>query len=295
MKINVAKSAGFCFGVKRAITIALHAAALDKKVDMLGDIVHNEHVMKDLQRSGIRKVKKLASGKNKKLLIQAHGSSLAVLKKARRLRYSLIDATCPMVKEIHRIALDMERKGYAIIIIGDRRHDEVRGIAGQLKRKALILEKPEDVRPASFKDITRVCVVVQSTQNPDKARAIVEAVRPFVKKTAFFNTICGPTRKKQREVASMPLKNDLMIIVGSKKSANTRRLYELSKSLNPRSYWINASHDIRREWFKDARNVGITAGASTPEETIREVVDYIAGVCAPPHKIKARARKFSFR
>ncbi len=137
MKINVAKSAGFCFGVKRAIDIALKAARTQQRVEMLGDVVHNEYVVKEINKAGIKKVKRLRRGKNKTLLIRAHGASFKLYKEALGLGYKIIDATCPMVKEIHKIAERMERQNYRVIVIGDKKHDEVDGIMGHLEAEGM--------------------------------------------------------------------------------------------------------------------------------------------------------------
>lgn len=278
MKINLAKSSGFCFGVKRAIDIALKTAASEDKVCMLGDIVHNEDVIKEIKKAGIKKIKKLAPGKNKVLLICAHGAGIAAIKKAGILGYKIIDATCPMVKEIHKIASDTEQKGYKIIVIGDRKHDEVRGIIGQLKNKAIVID-PVSIRShislQPIKKTEKAAIVVQSTQNLGEVIKIVSALKPHINQLRFFNTICRPTRMKQDEIKAMSLENDVMIIIGSKTSANTKRLYEISKSLNQRSYWIQSKKEIENSWFKHARCTGVTAGASTPESTIKNVVEHI--------------------
>jgi len=275
MKINLAKSAGFCFGVKRAIDIALKTAASEKNVYMLGDIVHNEDVVKQLRKAGIKKIARLASGKNKTFLIRAHGIGGKALQKALKRGYRVIDATCPMVKEIHKIAQRMEKESYRIIVIGDRLHDEVSGIIGQLKNKAIVIDNSEHIPVKTIKKLKKACVVVQSTQNLEKVLKIVELLKKHIPELKFFNTVCKPTRMKQEEIKRMPLENDIIIIIGSKNSANTKRLYEISKSLNKRSFWVSSKKDIRRNWFKGVKNVGITAGASTPDYTTQEVITYI--------------------
>ena len=275
MIINVAKSAGFCFGVKRAINIAYKEAEKEKNIYMLGDIVHNEDVVKEINLLGIKKIKKLKDGKNKTLLIRAHGASSAIFKQARRLGYKIIDATCPMVKEIHRIAKDSELKSYKLIIVGDDKHDEVIGIMGQLKKKAIVIENIENIPLKKIKRLKKAAIVVQSTQNVEKTLAIVSFLKRYINNLKFFNTICKPTRIKQREIKIMPLENNIMIIIGSKTSANTKRLYEISKSLNRRTYWIQSKKDIKLSWFKNVKSVGITAGASTPEYTTKEIIKHI--------------------
>ena len=272
MKINLAKSAGFCFGVRRAITIVMDTAKKNKPVYMLGDIVHNEEVVRQIRETGIKKINSLANGKGKILLIRAHGCSGKTLAKAVRLGYKVIDATCPMVKEIHRIAKKLESKRYRIIVIGDKLHDEVRGITGQLKTKAVVIDSPEKIPLKIIKKIKRAGVVVQSTQNIDKVQKILDILCRHIPQLEFHNTICNPTKIKQGEVKNMPLANDVMIIIGSKTSANTKRIYEIAKSLNKKSFWVNSAAQIKRAWLDNAKSVGITAGASTPESTIQEVI-----------------------
>jgi 4-hydroxy-3-methylbut-2-en-1-yl diphosphate reductase len=272
MRINIAKSAGFCFGVKRALDIAINTAKENSNVVMLGDIVHNEEVTSQLSRYGIKKIKNLEYSKGKILIIRAHGEPLKVFKTARRMKYKIIDATCPMVKEIHKIAAKMEKKGYRIIVIGDKKHDEVLGISGQLKKKALVIE---NTLKLPLKKIKKGCAVVQSTQKIKNTLDIVNVLKKHIPDLKFFNTICKPTRIKQAEIENMPNQNDCMIIIGSKKSANTKRLYEISKSLNKNSWWVNAKEELNPSWFRNAKRVGITAGASTPKETINKVVKQI--------------------
>jgi len=277
MKINIARSAGFCFGVKRALNIALQAGISGKKIYMLGDIVHNEVVVKRVRGLGIKKIGRLSRspGKNKVLLIRAHGAPKKTFLEAARLGYRIIDATCPMVKEIHKIAKNNENLGYRIIVIGDKKHDEVRGIIGDLRKNSLIVEKSGEITPRSTAGIKKACVVVQSTQNIDKVMQILARLKRYIPNIKFCNTICKPTSTKQEEIRQMPRKNDVMLVIGSKDSANTKRLYEISKSLNRRSYWVNSPAEINKTWFKGAKSVGITAGASTPEESIRQIIEQI--------------------
>ena len=275
MKITVAKNAGFCFGVKRAIDIALESAKQEKPVYMLGDIVHNENVVKTIEDAGIKKTKTIPKENKSNLLIRAHGSAQKTLDTARKSRLNVIDATCPMVKEIHKIVIDMDKKGYKILVIGDHKHDEVQGIIGQIKHKAVVLENAEDIKAKITRKLPKAAVVVQSTQNLEKALKMQNILKDRVEDLKFFNTICAPTRMKQEEIKSLAEANDRVIVIGSKTSANTKRLYEIAKSINPRSYWVNSTADIQSEWLKKAKSIGITAGASTPDETIEEIKDYI--------------------
>ncbi|MDD5347786.1 MAG: 4-hydroxy-3-methylbut-2-enyl diphosphate reductase [Candidatus Omnitrophica bacterium] len=271
--IRLARSAGFCFGVRRALDMALETARSRRRVFMLGDIVHNEDVAGTMRRAGIAKIRRLRKGRDAVLLVRAHGTPQRILRRALSSGYTIVDATCPMVKHIHAIARRREALGDRIIIIGDKRHDEVIGIIGQLKKKALVLDTCANI--PRLKGVRRAAVVVQSTQRIENALTIVKALKKRVTKLVFFNTVCRPTRIKQEEIKRMPTDNDLMLVIGSKTSANTRRLYEISKSLNPRSYWVQSRRDIDPRWFRGVSSVGITAGASTPDETIAEVVSYL--------------------
>jgi 4-hydroxy-3-methylbut-2-enyl diphosphate reductase len=272
MEINLAKSAGFCIGVKRALEIAQDCAHDSSKIYMLGDIVHNEAVVEKIKELGIKKITRLTKGSGKTILIRAHGAPEATYKKAKKLGYQIIDATCPMVKEIHKIAKSHEKDGYKVIVIGDQKHEEVQGIVGQLNKKAIVLTPNSYIKKKKLANIKRAAVVAQSTQNIDKVVKIVNQLRKYIPELKFINTICAPTQKKQNEIKKMPHDNNLMLIVGSKTSANTKRLYQISKAINPDTYWIKNAKDIKSSWFKNIKSVGITAGASTPKSSIKSVM-----------------------
>ncbi|MEA3560169.1 MAG: 4-hydroxy-3-methylbut-2-enyl diphosphate reductase [Candidatus Omnitrophota bacterium] len=275
MKINIAKSSGFCLGVKRAVKIALETAKNQRNVYMLGDIVHNEEVTRQVQKAGIKKIKKLRKVKDGILLIRAHGISLSTTRQAKNLGYRIIDATCPMVKEIHRIAQQMEQKGHKIIIIGDKKHDEVKGITGQLKKKVLVIESGKNMPLSKIKRIKKAAVVVQSTRDLEKVLKIIRVLKKHIKELKFHNTICRPTQIKQEEIKKLPLENDLTVIIGSRTSANTKRLYQIARSLSKKTYWVQSKIELKPGWFKQTRKVGIASGASTPDSTTQAVVDKI--------------------
>ncbi len=272
IQINLARSAGFCFGVRRAIRIARELTAGKQPVRMLGDLVHNETVIDELEAAGIRKIRRLARGQGSILLVRAHGASRALVARARKNGYRVVDATCPMVHEIHRIVRRRDRCGDRIIVIGDRRHDEVQGIIGQIRHQALVIDTHGPIPWEKLRRTRRTTIVVQSTQNLDRVLPIVAALKTANPKVVFYNTICKPTRTKQEEVKLLPLRNDVVIVIGSRVSANTRRLYEIAHALNPRTHWIQGAEEIKARWLKNARTVGITAGASTPDSTTRAVI-----------------------
>ncbi|MBI2441686.1 MAG: 4-hydroxy-3-methylbut-2-enyl diphosphate reductase [Lentisphaerae bacterium] len=287
MQIHLAKSAGFCFGVRRAIKIARDLAAECPRGYMLGDLVHNETVIREMEAAGLRKIKRLkparalpgsARGRTAKeprrptLLLRAHGAARRTSALARRYGYTVVDATCPMVHEIHRIVRACDLEGRRIIVIGDRRHEEVLGICGQIARRSVVVDPAASVPWRALRRVRRAAVVVQSTQNLDGVLPLVEQLRARITDLKFFNTICNPTRMKQAEIKKLPLENDAMLIIGSRSSANTKRLYEISRKLNARTYWIQSPQELSARWFKGVRALGVTAGASTPEATTQAVI-----------------------
>jgi len=275
MKVELSASAGFCVGVKRAIDTALEAAESDQSIYMLGDIVHNEFVVKRIKEKGIKKIKKLGSGKGRTLLIRAHGAPLSVYRAAKRAGYRMIDATCPMVKEIHRIARADEKKGRKIVIIGDSEHDEVLGIKGSLTKRPVVIDPREPLPVDKLKKIEKASVVVQSTQNIEKVLGVVDRLSGIIKDLLFHDTICRPTKKRQKDAQSLPLRNDVVVVIGSRTSANTKRLYEISRSLNKRTCWISSADELEPGFLRGAKSAGVLAGASTPDDTIKEVVSFL--------------------
>ncbi|MBD3309097.1 4-hydroxy-3-methylbut-2-enyl diphosphate reductase [candidate division KSB3 bacterium] len=279
MEIHVARSAGFCFGVKRAVRMALDAARNEAApVYMLGDIVHNEHVVRDLDEAGINVVDSLDQVESGTLLIRAHGAVPEVYAEARKKGLKIIDATCSLVLEIHKVARQLDREGYTVVIIGDHGHDEVIGIAGQVTNP-LIVSSPEEAEHAVSR-IARIGVVVQSTQNIDNVKRIVALLAGKCRELRFFNTICTTTTNHQRDIRELPPHNDIMIIIGSYTSANTCRLREISKELNANTYQVESAADVRPEWFEGVESVGISAGASTPENIIEHVIARIEAIAA---------------
>jgi 4-hydroxy-3-methylbut-2-enyl diphosphate reductase len=274
MEIHVANSAGFCFGVKRAVRMALDAAKIeDGPVYMLGDIVHNEHVVRELSEAGIQVIDSLESVNFGTLLIRAHGAVPEIYEEARQRRLKIIDATCSLVLEIHKIVRQLGEEGYTIVIIGDHGHDEVIGIAGQVQ-SAIIVSSPEEVEEKIDK-IARIGVVVQSTQDIHNVQKIVCTLAGKCRELRFFDTICYTATNHQRDLRELPTKNDIMIIIGSYTSANTCRLTQISKELNPRTYQVESTNNVMPEWFKGVNSVGVSAGASTPEDIIHEVIEKI--------------------
>ncbi len=277
MKINIAKSSGFCFGVKRAIDLSKDLADGEKAVYVLGDIVHNSFVVRELEEKGIKKIQRIRPAKNAILIIRAHGAPQVTFDKASASGYKIEDATCPMVKDIYKIAQKLE-KDHKIIIIGDNNHDEVKGIAGQLKKKPITIESPRDISREKLGHIKKAAVVTQSTQTIENINNIMQRLVKIIPDVELYDTTCRTTKVKQEEINSLPKENDLILIIGSKTSANTKRLYQISKSINDKTHWIECAKNLKPIWFKNIKKVGIMAGASTPDYITKEIVKQLRNI-----------------
>ena len=272
MKLIIAKDSGYCFGVRDAVDLAYKTAEESGDVYMLGNIVHNENVVKDLETVGAKVVRTLDDVPDKKpILFRAHGTSTDVWNKAKDKGMNIIDATCPLVKEIHNEVKALELEGRGIIIIGDHGHDEVIGIASQVK-KSIIVSSPEEAQ--NLRKIKKVGIVSQSTQTIENVQTIINIIMTKAFDLRFVNTICFPTKRNQQQLKDLSEKCDVMLIIGSFTSANSKRLHQLALERNKKSYQVTCVNDIESGWFNNADTVGITAGASTPDSIIQDVIRY---------------------
>ena len=273
MKIFLAKDAGYCFGVRDAVNLAYDTAENHGDVYMLGTIVHNERVIDDLSKAGAKVVDSIDDvPKDKPLLFRAHGTSPELWDKAKKNNLKLIDGTCPLVTEIHHEIKRLDEEGRKIIIIGDHGHDEVVAIAAQVERSIVIANVEEAKKLRKMK---RAGVVSQSTQMIENVQDIMSVLMEKVFDLRFVNTICFPTRRNHEQIKELSLHCDVMIVIGSYTSANSKRLTQLALERNKRSYQVTAPNELDESWFDNCETVGISAGASTPDETINEVVSRI--------------------
>ena len=273
MKIITAKDAGYCFGVRDAVDIAYNSAKKHGEVYMLGDIVHNERVVEDLAKSGSKVVKTINEIPNDKpVLFRAHGTEKKIWQEAKEKNIEIIDATCPLVREIHDEVERLEKNGRQIIIIGDHGHDEVIGIQSHSK-KPIVVSNVDEAK--SLKKFKRAGIVSQSTQTIENVREIINILMTKVFDLHFINTICFPTKQNQYQIKDLAKESDIIIIIGSFTSANSKRLTELSLKLNTNTYQVNSYKDLKQIWFKNVEQVGISAGASTPDYLISEVENKI--------------------
>ena len=273
MKIFLAKNAGYCFGVRDAVQLAYDTAQDDGDVYMLGHIVHNENVVDKLDKAGAKVVETLDQVPNgKPILFRAHGTHVDTWKKAQEKNMNIIDATCPLVEEIHDEIKILEKEGRKIIIIGDHGHDEVIGIASQVKNAVIVANTDE---ANALRKTKKAGVVSQSTQTIENVREIINILMSKVFDLRFVNTICFPTKRNQEQIKELAEACDLMIVIGSFTSANSKRLTQLAKERNKLSFQVTCADDVDESWLENVETVGISAGASTPDNIINEVIDKI--------------------
>ena len=273
MKIFLAKDAGYCFGVRDAVNLAYDTAKDHGDVYMLGTIVHNEKVVDDLSKAGTKVVDKLSEvPSDKPILFRAHGTAPKVWKKAKNKNLKIIDATCPLVTEIHDEIKKLEAEGRRTIIIGDHGHDEVVGIAAQVKDPIILANIKE---AEALRKMKKAGVVSQSTQMIENVQEIINVLMQKVFDLRFVNTICFPTRRNHEQIKKLADQCEVMIVIGSFTSANSKRLTQLALERNKRSYQVTCADDIEKIWFKNCETVGISAGASTPDDIIRDIVQKI--------------------
>ena len=279
MKVKLAKSAGFCFGVKRAVDMVYQEVEKGNPVYTLGPIIHNEQVVDDLERRGVKMVSDVeelpAEEDNAVVVIRSHGISRDIFQRLQEKNVQIVDATCPFVSKIHRIVEEKYKEGYQIVIIGNSNHPEVEGINGWCEGSALVIGSLAEACDCTLQEGEKLCIVAQTTFNYNKFKDIVDI---FVKKSYdinVMNTICNATEERQTEAAAIAGESDAMIVIGGKHSSNTQKLYEICQNVCPDTYFIQTLDDLDLKQFQSFRSVGITAGASTPNTIIKEVQSYV--------------------
>ena len=273
MKIFLARDAGYCFGVRDAVNLAYDTAEAHGEVYMLGTIVHNERVIENLSNAGAKVVETLDDvPEDKPILFRAHGTAPELWKKTDKKKLNLVDATCPLVTEIHDEIKKLEEEGRRTIIIGDHGHDEVVAIAAQVCNPIIIANVDE---AKTLRKMKKAGVVSQSTQMIENVKEIMNVLIEKVFDLRFVNTICFPTRRNHEQIKELAVQCDVMIVIGSFTSANSKRLTQLALERNKRSYQVTTAEELDMSWFNDCETVGISAGASTPDEIINDVVKHI--------------------
>ncbi len=271
LRIVVPASAGFCWGVERALEIARDAVSTcQAPVDTLGPLIHNPGVIAELEAEGIGRVDDLSAKTEGTVIIRSHGIPIEVKDLLAESDIQVVDATCTFVKAAQDKAARLRAEGYKVVILGEPEHPEVLGIRSHAGPDAVVLEGPEEI--PEWLDGRRVGLVVQTTQSQARLSALASALAPMVRELRVFNTICSATERRQRETVELAEEVDLVIVVGGRDSGNTARLVQLSSAVQPRSFHVEGAEEVHREWLEGVDSVGITAGASTPPAQIEAVV-----------------------
>lgn len=280
MNVEVAKTAGFCFGVERAVnTVYEQVEKGNGPIYTYGPIIHNEEVVKDLEQKGVTVVEgeenlsKITEGT---VIIRSHGVSKHIYDILNQNSINYVDATCPFVKKIHRIVEDESKKGSYIIITGNETHPEVEGIKGWCVHDNIsIVKNVDEANALIIENNQKICIVSQTTFNYNKFKEIVDKINEKGYDIIVLNTICSATEERQREAADVAKRSDAMIVIGGKSSSNTQKLFEICKMECENTYYIQTIKDLDVNLLKSAKNVGITAGASTPKKIIEEVQEHV--------------------
>ena len=275
MEVIVAKTAGFCFGVKRAVEqVYEQIAKAEKPVYTYGPIIHNEFVVKDLEKKGVcvlNTEEELSALTDGIVVIRSHGVGKHIYDLLEAHHITVVDATCPFVKKIHRIVEKQTAEGRRVIIIGSPEHPEVQGIRGWGNDTTLVVEKPEQIDDLLLSKEEKLCIVSQTTFNYKKFQDLVEKFEKKGYDIFVLNTICNATQERQVEARRIASEVDAMIVIGGKHSSNTQKLYEICQKECKNTYFIQSLGDFNPECVNSVRSVGITAGASTPNQIIEEV------------------------
>ncbi|MCQ2401025.1 MAG: 4-hydroxy-3-methylbut-2-enyl diphosphate reductase [Lachnospiraceae bacterium] len=288
MEVKVAATAGFCYGVSRAVSTVYEQLKKcpDKKIFTYGPIVHNDSVVSELNDRGVRVINDreelsgmAGSGEltDSICVIRAHGignDEMELLKQVKGLE--IVDATCPFVTKIHTIVEEHHKLGEQIIVTGDRSHPEVMGIIGCVSNDAIVISEPEDAKLLSIAPNQKICLVSQTTFNARKFEDIVEILKNKMYDIRIVNTICNATQRRQSEAAALSRECDAMIVIGGRNSSNTAKLFDICRSSCRATYYIQCLDDLRKVAIRNSvRCIGITAGASTPKTIIEEVLNYV--------------------
>lgn len=284
MEIIVGKTAGFCYGVQNAVTKTEELLKDNKNICCLGELVHNGEVIKKLEKMGLNVVENIENA-NDKVIIRAHGIPKEIYNKAQKLNIEIFDYTCPNVLKIHKIAEEYEKNGYFIFLIGKKEHPEIIGTISFCGSNSYILEKADDIPEAMEKfnksNIDKLLIIAQTTFSLNNFEIIVEAIKNEVASDVELeikNTICNATKIRQEETNKISKEVECMIIIGGKNSSNTKKLYDIAKINCPNAFIVENKDELPIEKIKDFEKLGIMAGASTPSESIKDIIELIMKV-----------------
>ena len=277
MNVELAKTAGFCFGVKRAVDTVYQQIEQyrGEKIFTYGPIIHNEEVIKDLRSHGVEVLndeEELKTADADVVVIRSHGVAKYIYDILEERGITCVDATCPFVKKIHKIVAEKSTEGAYIVIVGNGEHPEVQGIRGWAGEQVTVVQTPEDAERFELPDKDqKVCIVARTTFNYNKFKELVEIISKKRYDIVVLNTICNATKERQTEARQIAARVDAMVVIGDKRSSNTQKLFEICKEECLNTYYIQTLDDLDINQLRSVESVGITAGASTPNKIIEEV------------------------
>ncbi len=279
MEIIVGKNAGFCFGVKRAVD-AVYDLLKENPRDLysIGPLIHNETVTKDLKSKGLIEINDydyVKNLKNKRVIIRTHGIEKNIYDLLKFNNNSIVDLTCPFVSKIHKLVKEYSESGYKIIVIGDKDHPEVKGIVSYAKNDIYVVICEDDINSLKIDRNDKVFIVFQTTTNAENAQKLVDILRDLFYNSRLVNTICNATQNRQDEVKILAETCDVMLIIGSNTSSNTRKLYEISKKYCENTYLLTSADDVKNIKKEKNFKIGVSAGASTPKYLIEEILNNV--------------------
>lgn len=271
--IKIAETAGFCFGVRRAIELAENTKDGKGGIYTLGPLIHNPQEVRRLEKKGIRTIQNISGKKDITLIIRTHGIPSGYKEKLKQKKLKVVDATCPFVKRAQDIVKKLKKDNFQVIIVGEKTHPEVVALVSYGGGKCRVIEDKSGIE--SCKLAQNVGVLSQTTQIPDKFDEVIKLLKKKRPNLKVFNTICRATVARQAEAKELAKKSDVMIIAGGKNSGNTRRLFDISNKYTP-THLVETAGELKKNWFTGKKRVGITAGASTPDWIINEVKEKIS-------------------
>lgn len=269
-EVAVARNAGFCFGVKRAIRMVEQALNGTCPVSSLGPVIHNPQVIRTLEDKGLRTVESVEEVAGGIVVIRSHGAPPRVYHTLEERGLAFMDATCPFVKKMHRQARQLVKEGYRVIIVGDANHSEITSLTDDPQFKGLVVSRPEELEGAKISG--RIGLISQTTQALENFRAVADRLIPLAVELRIFNTICDSTATRQIEARELASRVDAMVVIGGRNSANTRRLAEICRETGTRTIWVETADELSGDRLGNTAVIGLTAGASTPDWIIKEVI-----------------------
>ncbi|MFA6141843.1 MAG: 4-hydroxy-3-methylbut-2-enyl diphosphate reductase [Candidatus Omnitrophota bacterium] len=282
MSIVLAKKIGFCFGVKRAVAMAEEALEKKRPIYSFGSIIHNKEVVSALSKKGLKVIKDIGKVSRGTVIISSHGLSPKVVKKISERGLDVIDTTCPFVRKAQRIAQNLSRRGCSIVVVGDARHPEIRALVDFVSRDVFVVKNVGEAKKLRIGRADRVSIISQTTQSTENFLDVVKVIsKKKPKELRVFNTICKDAEERQASARQLARVVDLMLIIGGRDSANTKRLYEVSSSILKDSHLVETEADLADLCINPGWVVGVASGASTPDWVIKKVVKKIQrkGLC----------------